>query len=121
MVFKDAFTSALSVQACTHTHTHTHTHTRIFLCQDFPRSTTLQGGEIFILLLQIPPLLMHLIHLKVTFLMHLLFLFIYLFLSFCLLRAARAAYGGSQASSLIGAVAASLHHSHSNTRSKPCL
>ena len=36
----------------------------------------------------------------------------YLFLS---------AYGGSQARGPIGAVAAGLHHSHSNTRSKPCV
>ena len=32
-----------------------------------------------------------------------------------------AAYGGSQARGLIGAVAARLHHSHSNTGSEPCL
>ena len=31
------------------------------------------------------------------------------------------AYGGSQARGLIGAVAAGLHHSHSNTRSEPHL
>ena len=31
------------------------------------------------------------------------------------------AYGGSQARGLIRAVAASLHHSHSNARSKPSL
>ena len=31
------------------------------------------------------------------------------------------AYGGSQARGLIRAIAASLHHSHSNTRSKPRL
>ena len=31
------------------------------------------------------------------------------------------AYGGSQARALIGAVAAGLHHSHSNSRSEPCL
>ena len=31
------------------------------------------------------------------------------------------AYGGSQARDLIGAVTASLHHSHSNTISKPLL
>ena len=36
-------------------------------------------------------------------------------------RAAPAAYGGSQARGLIGAVSAGLHHSHSNTRSKPHL
>ena len=44
---------------------------------------------------------------------------------FCLFaffsRAAVVAYGGSQAKGLIGAVAASLHQSHSNAGSKPCL
>ena len=44
---------------------------------------------------------------------------IFLFLLF--FRATPAAYGGSQARGRIGATAASLHHSHSNTRSKPCL
>ena len=42
-------------------------------------------------------------------------------LSFCLFWAAPVAYGGSQARGLIGAVAASLHQSHSNTRSEACL
>ena len=36
-------------------------------------------------------------------------------------RAALAAYGGSQARGLIRAVAAGLHHSHSNAGSKPNL
>ena len=36
-------------------------------------------------------------------------------------RAALAAYGSSQARGLIVAVAAGLHHSHSNARSKPHL
>ena len=36
-------------------------------------------------------------------------------------RAAFAAYGGSQARGLIGAVAASLRQSHSNAGSEPCL
>ena len=49
-----------------------------------------------------------------------LFLFIYFF-AFCLLRAAPATYGGSQAGGLIGVVAASLHHSHSNAGSEPYL
>ena len=40
---------------------------------------------------------------------------------FCLFRAAPAVYGGSQARSLIGAVAAGLHHSHSSARSELCL
>ena len=39
----------------------------------------------------------------------------------CLLRATPTAYGGSQARGLIGAVAASLCHSHSNVRSEWCL
>ena len=47
------------------------------------------------------------------------------FLSFwlaCLLfKAALLAYGSSQARGQIGAAAASLCHSHGNTRSKPCL
>ena len=41
--------------------------------------------------------------------------------SFLLFRAAPAAYGGSQARGPIGAVAASLQHSHSHIRSKPRL
>ena len=43
---------------------------------------------------------------------------------FCLFafsRAAPAAYGGSQARGLIGAVAAGLHQSHSNAGSEPRL
>ena len=36
-------------------------------------------------------------------------------------RAALTAYGGSQARGLIGAVAAGLHHSHSNSGSEPLL
>ena len=50
--------------------------------------------------------------------------FFFFFLSFCLLffsRAAPSAYGGSQATDLIGAVAAGLHQSHSNEASKPHL
>ena len=38
-----------------------------------------------------------------------------------LFRAAPTEYGGSQARGLIGAVADSVHHSHSNARSKPRL
>ena len=52
---------------------------------------------------------------------HSLFVFIYLFSIFAFSRAATAAYGGSQARGPIGAVAASLHHSHSNLGSEPCL
>ena len=44
--------------------------------------------------------------------------FVFVFLSFCLFRATPAAYGGSQARGLIGAVAAGLCQSHSNTGSK---
>ena len=40
---------------------------------------------------------------------------LYLFFIFLLLRAAPAAYGGFQARGLIGAAAANLHNSHSNT------
>ena len=39
----------------------------------------------------------------------------------CLFRATPTAYGRSQARGEIGATAVSLHHSHSNTRSKPRL
>ena len=39
---------------------------------------------------------------------------------FCF-RATHTAYGGSQTRGQIGAVAAGLHHSRSNARSKPCL
>ena len=38
-----------------------------------------------------------------------------------LFRAAPVAYGGSQARGPIGAIAAGLHHSHSNSRSEPHL
>ena len=40
---------------------------------------------------------------------------------FCLFRAAPTAHGGSQGRGLIRAVAAALHQSHSNARSKPHL
>ena len=43
------------------------------------------------------------------------------FFFFCLFSATLVAYGGSQARGQIGAVATVLHHSHSNTRSKPLL
>ena len=42
----------------------------------------------------------------------------YFFFTFCLFRAVPGAYGGSQARGLIGAVAASLCHCHSNARSE---
>ena len=50
--------------------------------------------------------------------------FFLIFLLFCLFafsRAAPMAYGGSQARGLIGAAAASLHQSHSNSGSEPRL
>jgi len=43
------------------------------------------------------------------------------FFIFCLFRAAPGAYGDSQARGPIGAVAASLHHSHSKGGSELCL
>ena len=46
----------------------------------------------------------------------LVYVFIYLFF-----RAALEAYGSSQARGQIGGVAPSLQHSHSNSRSEPCL
>ena len=49
-------------------------------------------------------------------------IFIYLFIvSFAFSRVALAAYGGSHARGLVGAVAAGLRHSHSNTGSEPRL
>ena len=47
--------------------------------------------------------------------------FKYLFFFLSLFRAPPAAYGGSQARGRIGDVAAGLHHSHSNARSRPHL
>jgi len=44
-----------------------------------------------------------------------------MYLFFCLFRAAPVAYRRSQSRGWIGAAAASLHHSHSNTGSKPHL
>ena len=46
---------------------------------------------------------------------------IYLFIYVFLFRATPAAYGSSQARGQIGATAADLRHSHSNTRSEPHL
>ena len=45
--------------------------------------------------------------------------FFLFFVCVCVLRAAPAAYGSSQARGRIWAVVTSLHHSHGNTRSKP--
>ena len=52
------------------------------------------------------------------------FIWCFVLFCFCLFafsRAAPVAYGVSRARGLIGAVAASLHHSHSNVRSEPHL
>ena len=49
------------------------------------------------------------------------FFFSFFFSFFCIFRAAPAAYGASQARGWIRAVAAGLHHSHSNAGSKPHL
>ena len=43
------------------------------------------------------------------------------FFFFCFFRATPSAHGGSQARGLIGAVAAGLRHSYSNTRAEPRL
>ena len=47
--------------------------------------------------------------------------FIFFIFYFCLFRDTPSAYGGSQAGGLTQAIAAGLHHSHSNTRSEPHL
>ena len=47
--------------------------------------------------------------------------FVVVSVCFCLVRATPAAYGGSKARGQNRAVAAGLHHSHSNTGSKQCL
>ena len=47
--------------------------------------------------------------------------FFFFFFFFGLFGATPAAYGGSQAKGLIGAVASNLHHSHSNAGSEPRL
>ena len=49
------------------------------------------------------------------------FFFFFFFCLFAISWATPAAYGGSQARGLIGAVAVSLHRSHSNVGSEPCL
>ena len=49
------------------------------------------------------------------------FVFFVVVFIFCLFKAAAAAYGDSQARSPVGAVAASLHQSHSHARSEPPL
>ena len=49
------------------------------------------------------------------------YLLLSLFFFFGLFRAAPTAYDGSLARGCFGAVAADLHHSHSNAGSEPCL
>jgi len=49
------------------------------------------------------------------------FVCLFVFVFFAISWAAPTAYGGSQARGLIGAVAASLHQSHSNAGSEPRL
>jgi len=49
------------------------------------------------------------------------FFFFFFFFFFVFSRAALAAYGGSHARGLIGAIASGLHHSHSNSGSEPLL
>ena len=51
-------------------------------------------------------------------LFHLLFMYSFSYLAFCLFRASPAAYGVSQARDRIGDIAASLRHSHSKARSE---
>ena len=58
-------------------------------------------------------------HCLVNFFLFFSLLFSFFFLS--LFRAASTAYGSSQAKGLIRAIAARLHHSHSNAGSKLCL
>ena len=53
--------------------------------------------------------------------MNFVFIYLFIFLPFFFPGAAPLAYGGSQARGLMGAVAAGLHHSHSNTGSEPSL
>ena len=66
--------------------------------------------------------MMALFRLQVSFLFFFfIFNFFFVFFFFAISWAASAAYGGSQARGLIGAVAASLHQSHSNAGSEPCL
>ena len=48
-------------------------------------------------------------------------IFFFFFFVFCLFRAAPAVYGNSQARGRIGAIAAGLHHSHSNLGYEQCL
>ena len=58
---------------------------------------------------------------KPSYSMSILYLVVISFLFVCLFRAMPTAYGGSQARDPIRSVAASLRHSPSNAKSKPCL
>ena len=49
----------------------------------------------------------------------LLFIYLFIYLAFCLFRAAPVAYGGSQARDLTGAIVAGLPQSHSHRGSEP--
>ena len=60
------------------------------------------------------------IHLGLHVFTNLLLIYLRIYL-FCFSRATHVAYGSSQASDQIRAVAAGLRHSHSNARSEPCL
>ena len=55
------------------------------------------------------------------FILFFIFIYLFIYLVFLSFRATPVAYGGSQARSQIGAVAAGLHHSHSNVGSEPHL
>ena len=58
----------------------------------------------------------------IIYILYIYFILFYLFIClFAISWAAPAAYGGSQARGRIGAVAASLHHSHSHVGSEPHL
>ena len=56
-----------------------------------------------------------------SFFRKILFLFFFLIFNFCLFRATPSAYGSSQARGWMGAIAAGLHRSHSNTGAEPHL
>ena len=86
----------------------------------WPNNTAL----ILINSLSLLPFYRNIILKQTTFLSYFIFIYLFIFLSFCLFvfsRAASVAYGNSQARGLIGTVAASLHQSHSNTGSEPSL
>ena len=77
-------------------------------------------GDLFVVF--ILTLYFHAIKTGIILIYLLFFIYFYFyFLSFAISRAAPAAYEGSKARGLVGAVAAGLHHSHSNTGSEPRL